>query len=61
MLFDILTLSDKLSNVTSAILVHADSLLLVFFLFLTTTVSYASFGLANFPDDFTMNYEVRYS
>jgi hypothetical protein len=53
MLFDILTNSDKLANVTNAVMVHFDSLLLVFYLFLATTFVYASFGLEHFPEDFT--------
>jgi hypothetical protein len=53
MLFDILNISVKLANVTKALMVHADSLILVFYLFLATTISYASFGLQHFPEDFT--------
>ena len=53
MLFDILNNSHKLANVTKAVMVHFDSLLLVFYLFVATTFVYASFGLQYFPEDFT--------
>jgi len=57
MLFDILNNSQKLANVVQAICVHGDSLVLVFLLFLATTLSYASFGVEHFPGDFTTSYQ----
>jgi hypothetical protein len=53
MLFDIVNISDKLESVAKAVMVHADSLALVFYLFIATALSYAAFGLEYFPEDFT--------
>jgi hypothetical protein len=53
MLFDILNISTKLANVTKAVMFHSDSLALVFYLFVATTLSYASFGIEYFPQFFT--------
>mmetsp|Transcript_1238 Transcript_1238/g.2394 ORF Transcript_1238/g.2394 Transcript_1238/m.2394 type:complete len:1459 (+) Transcript_1238:3-4379(+) len=57
MLFDILNISTKLQNVTRAVMVHADSLVLVFYLFVATTISYASFGVMNFEEDFATTHD----
>jgi len=54
MMFDILNISTKLANVTKAVMFHGDSLVLVFYLFVATTLSYASFGIEHFPEDFSM-------
>jgi membrane-anchored glycerophosphoryl diester phosphodiesterase (GDPDase) len=57
MLFDIVNLSDRLANIVQALAFHAESLGLVFFLFICTALTYASFGLQFFPEAFTQSYK----
>jgi len=57
MLFDVINISTKLGHVMSAIMWNADSLGLIFFLFLATTLTYSAFGIHYFPSDFTTTFD----
>jgi hypothetical protein len=57
MLFDIVNLNDRLANIVQALSFHRDSLGLVFYLFITTALTYASFGLQFFPEAFQTTYD----
>jgi len=56
MLMDVINLSPKLANVTGSIIRNAESLGLIFFLCLATTLAFAAFGIEHFPGDFTTTF-----
>jgi len=57
MLFDIVNLSDRLANIVQALSFHGESLGLVFYLFVSTAFTYASFGLQFFPEAFSTTFD----
>lgn len=57
LLLDVVNLTDKLSSLVDAISLNMDSLALVFYVFLTSSLTYASLGITYFPDAFVTSYK----